>query len=246
MKLTLDISPTARQPERAAAPTPQRGILEHLAAIPVQASRVVRNFLFDVRYGGWLGSNMGRQHFLSRPGANGSTLGEYTYSRHHPMVCLSNSGVEFLPTIFRGRIKPSDILVDVGCGRGRVISWWLEQGCANLIYGLEIDPLTAERTRRRYSRYRNVSIVTGDAVGNIPAHGTLFYLFNPFDEATVTALRDRLLQIAIAPERVTILYYKPQYARVFEADPAWNVRIEPVGGSRAAPFHPLAVITMKR
>ena len=42
-----------------------------------------------------------------------------------------------LPKLFNERngtaIKSSDVLVDVGCGRGRVINWWLSLGLGNKI-----------------------------------------------------------------------------------------------------------------
>lgn len=217
-----------------------------MRALIIRGMRIIRNLLLDVRYGGFLGLNFGAYDVLCRPGTKDSPSAEFSYSPYHWLACLNNSDVECLQQIFDNRIKASDVLVDVGCGRGRVINWWLDHGCYNQIFGLELDQATAERARRRLRRHKNVTIIAGDAVQNIPAHGTLFYLFNPFDAPTVVAFKDRLKEISVDHRSIRILYYTPVHIHVFENDPAWNVQIETVGNSKVSPFNPLAVITMKQ
>ena len=78
-------------------------------------------------------------------------------------------------------ITAADVLVDVGCGDGRVINFWLSQGLRNRIVGIEIDPATAENAARRYARYRNVQIICGDAADvAVTTGGTIFYMYNSF------------------------------------------------------------------
>src|SRR5262245_10133871 len=101
----------------------------------------------------------------------------------HTMV---HSGYHVLRDIFaRVPIDENDVLVDVGCGEERVINFWLSQGLTNLMIGIEAVERVANRTRERYREYYNVSIVTGDALENIPENGTLFYLYNPFSDDIV-------------------------------------------------------------
>jgi hypothetical protein len=54
-------------------------------------------------------------------------------------IGVQNSDYAALEQIFRNRIRPVDVLVDVGCSTGRVINLWLEQGPSNRIVGLEAD-----------------------------------------------------------------------------------------------------------
>ncbi|MEJ7639236.1 MAG: class I SAM-dependent methyltransferase, partial [Singulisphaera sp.] len=70
--------------------------------------------------------------------------------------------------------------MDIGCGKGRVLNFWLERFPNNRIIGVELDDRVADRTRRRLERWRNVKIITGDAVAALPAEGTIFWMFNPF------------------------------------------------------------------
>ena len=136
----------------------------------------------------------------------------------HTMV---HSGYHVLRDIFaRVPISERDVLVDVGCGEGRVINFWLSQGLKNRIIGLESVEAVADRTRERYWKYGNVTIVAGDALANLPPNGTLFYLYNPFSEDAVAQFEQ-----AIRPLNARIVYYQNNYMAPFESD-IW--RIEPI------------------
>ena len=94
---------------------------------------------------------------------------------------VQSTSYRVLPQLFEGRVRDDDVLVDVGCGRGRVLSWWLRQGYRNRMIGLEIDEEIAADTSRRLARYPRLSIVSGDAVENLPDAGTLYFLALPAD-----------------------------------------------------------------
>lgn len=72
------------------------------------------NVLLDRRYGGWSGG--------SRPSSH-ADIGANLFGSVHYYE---------LPRIFNARnglqITPADVLVDIGCGKGRVINWWLGRG----------------------------------------------------------------------------------------------------------------------
>jgi hypothetical protein len=125
-----------------------------------------------------------------------------------------NSSYEALDTMFADRIKPRDVLVDIGCGKGRVLNYWLSKGLKNQIYGLELDPDIAAAIARRFSRYAQVAVIAGDAVTNVPPDATLLYLFNPFSEDVTRRLKNSLTQ-----RRVTLIYYNPRFAAIFAEDP---------------------------
>jgi hypothetical protein len=192
--------------------------------------RFVYNAYIDLRYGELLAFNRSRDHVWQRS------------KDRQGLICLWNSDYKALSHIFAGRMRPTDVLVDVGCGKGRVINWWLDHGhCNQPIIGLEHDPLVAAQTRQRLANYTNVTIVTGDAVANLPAHGTVFYLFNPFEEPVVAAFKTRMAQLFDSGSEVTILYYNCKHVALFANDPQWQVKIEKVGGAESA-YQMLAVI----
>jgi hypothetical protein len=122
-------------------------------------------------------------------------------------------------------VSPDDVLVDVGCGRGRVLNWWLSLGWQNRMVGVELDPAVATATRRRLRRFRNVEIVTGDAVNLTPSDATICFLYNPFGRAVVQRWHDTVLN-SKAPH-LTVVYINCQHLDVFHESGRWSIRTVP-------------------
>ena len=185
--------------------------------------RHMRNVLVDLRYGAMLG----RQAHPSRQRSSGA------YSP-------ANSDYGVLAQIFAGRIRPDDVLVDVGSGPGRVLNFWLRAGHRGPIYGLEIDEHQASASARRLARWRNVTVLRGDAAQTLPRDATLLFLFNPFDCRCMRRLRDAIAQRIREPDALRILYYAPTCLEVWLEDAAWEVRLHEVdlrGVARFAERH---------
>ena len=189
----------------------------------VYAGRGARNALIDLRHGRPLNGRWRRPGGKREPHTNSDHLA--------------------LARIFEGRVRPDDVLVDIGCGRGRVLNHWLTHHPGHRIVGLELDDEVARSTAHRLRKYPNCQVLAGDAVANLPADGTLFYLYNPFGPDDVARLSHRLLEIAQnAPSPLVVLYHNPKHVGVFEQTSAWSVGVQPIGGTRWAPFDDLAVI----
>lgn len=114
-------------------------------------------------------------------------------------------------------VAADDVLVDVGCGEGRVINFWLSQGWKNPMIGLEVVEDVADRTRERYRKYPKVSIVTGDALANLPRNGTLFYLYNPFGDDLLAKFEE-----AMRPLNARIVFHQNNYMKPFESK-VWQI-----------------------
>lgn len=181
----------------------------HIARRAVlKAVRLVRNVAFDLRYGAFLGGTVSARN----PGARAT----------------GNTDYWLMDQLFRGRIRPDDVLVDIGCGRGRVLNWWLRYHRAQRIYGLELLDEVAAQTATRLRKYANVRILSGDAIANLPTDGTFFYLFNPFDAETMTKFKARMRELCLENERRRILYFAPLHVDVFASDPEWRVTVHEV------------------
>jgi SAM-dependent methyltransferase len=144
-------------------------------------------------------------------------------------------------------VMEKDVLVDVGCGKGRVINYWLSQGYSNPIIGLELDPAIAAQTAAQFSHRSNVKILEGDAIRNLPRDGTLFYFYNPFAENKVREFEQRLHKIS-QNTPTTVVYYNPKSLPAFRNN-QW--RIEQLNfeqdlgvrrWGRINKFHDLAII----
>ena len=173
---------------------------------PRELIRTASNALTDFRFGGFCGGCERNPE----PGAHATGPTDY----------------RLMPQFFDGRIGADDVLVDVGCGTGRVLNWWLGQGYRNRIYGIEMMEHVALRTAERLAGYSTVKIVCGDAVTHLPEDGTLFFLANPFDDRFMRPLADRLLDIGVH-HPLKIIYFAPTFLDVFAAD-QWVIDMHPI------------------
>ncbi|MGA8495284.1 MAG: methyltransferase domain-containing protein [Xanthobacteraceae bacterium] len=179
--------------------------MHEISYILFRAAVQIWNVVYDLRFGALLRGDLATRY---------ADLGAYD-TTNTPYLALS--------LLFRGeKITADDVLVDVGCGKGRVINWWLNKGISNAIIGLELDPEVAARTRDRLQRYPNVTIISGDAVENLPAAGTLFLVANPFDREVVERFKERVLELQ-RPDRTRIFYYNSESVDIFESDPRFIV-----------------------
>jgi len=163
-----------------------------------------RNLAMDLRYGGSLAG--------TEPASSAGT------------AAVTNSQYSVLPHIFAGRIGSSDVLVDVGCGKGRVINWWLSRGLHNRIVGIEHNPEVAKATAARLRRHPNVTVVNEDATRWMPADATLGYMYSPFDAAVMGRFKEHVAR-RFAGRGFRLLYWNPQFVAVFVGDPRFETQV---------------------
>jgi hypothetical protein len=183
-----------------------------------RAPRIVRNAVRDLRYGGFLGGTVTTR--FEHLGAHDAGNVEY----------------EDLPPLFApAQIEPGDVIVDVGAGKGRSINWLLDRYPSNRIIGIELDPEICEKSARRLRRHANVSILCGDATELLPRDGTVFYLFNPFDENVMRRFIDAFLASGMDPRR-RIVYHNCKSIQLFADNPRFEVQpiALPSGNFRSA------------
>jgi len=169
--------------------------------------RLARNITQDLRYGGFLGGV--KQSPYAGAGAYDTANSDYEALAHL-----------FAP--LRDRIREHSVLVDVGCGKGRVLNFWLREFPDRQVCGIELDESVAADTARRLSSYPRVRVLQGDVRELIPPEATFFYLFNPFNREVLADFVARLKASpqALQGRQIDILYYNPLHADVFEASDA--------------------------
>ncbi|MEW5818622.1 MAG: class I SAM-dependent methyltransferase [Cyanobacteriota bacterium] len=123
-------------------------------------------------------------------------------------------------------LKETDVLVDVGCGKGRVINWWLKKGFKNKIYGVELNHSIASKTRIFFKNITNVSILSGDINDQIPQDATFFYLYNPFEPFITETFKKKLVTLPSAEIRV--VFYNYHHNSTFDRDPDWAINKEKI------------------
>lgn len=140
------------------------------------------------------------------------------------------SGVDYEQLAFlfdpkRVPIRPADVLVDVGCGKARVINFWLLSGFRNPMVGIEIKQSVALRARNRLRRFPNVTVIAGDAVTNLPPGATVFYLYNPFSRSVMERFKKQLEEQFGDRGNVTVVYCLCYDVDLFDGDPRWSIEM---------------------
>ena len=95
-------------------------------------------------------------------------------------------------------------LLDVGCGAGRVLAYFVDAALPGRVTGVELDPALAAEAAAWSARYPNVRVVEGSVLDLPLADYTHVYLFNPFDTPVLAAFLDRLEREAVGP--VTLVH----------------------------------------
>ncbi|OUP09859.1 class I SAM-dependent methyltransferase [Collinsella sp. An2] len=90
-------------------------------------------------------------------------------------------------------------LLDVGCGTGRVLAYYVAAGLPGRAVGVELDLDLAVVAAAWSVRYPQLSVHAGNVLDLPLADFTHLYLFNPFDTAVLEHLLDKLHAEAVHP-----------------------------------------------
>ena len=101
-------------------------------------------------------------------------------------------------------------LLDVGCGTGRVLSFFIQSKLSGHATGIELDPDIAEYARNWSRRFTNVDVLCGSALETPLAPYTHLYLFNPFD---TNVLMQFIMKIESEVRRPLTLIHSPTTAK---------------------------------
>lgn len=186
-------------------------------------ARPFHNFLVDLRFGGWCG---------------GRELNPFAEEGAFPIQSVDYATLARLHRWNGLTIPPDDVLVDVGCGKGRVLNWWLSRRLPNRLIGLELVPEVAHATSRRLRSFPTVEIRPGDATTRLPEEGTFFFLYSPFDREVMRRFRDALVARVRRLTALRVLYFNCRFLELFQEDPRWRIRM-----LRSGETEPAALIT---
>jgi SAM-dependent methyltransferase len=92
-------------------------------------------------------------------------------------------------------LHEKDVIVDVGCGKGRVFNYLLYKGVKSRMIGYEINPVVGRETKKHLSKYKNVTIIPENIFDNFPVDGNIFFLNNPFRGPMLEEFKDRIWEI---------------------------------------------------
>jgi SAM-dependent methyltransferase len=115
--------------------------------------------------------------------------------------------------------------VDLGCGKGRTLLLAAEHGFGRVV-GVEFDADLAAAARRNVAAYERVApsrtgvidVVAADAACyDFPLDPVVVFLFNPFGQATLRAVADRIEEtLGRWPRPFVVAYFNPMHAEVLD------------------------------
>jgi SAM-dependent methyltransferase len=117
----------------------------------------------------------------------------------------------------RGEVKPDDVFLDLGSGKGRVVLLAARYPFAKVI-GVEISEELNAIARRNLAsiriplRCKRVELVTADVLEyEIPDEVTVLYLYNPFRGETFDRVIANLIaSVDRSPRTVRVIYLNPK------------------------------------
>ena len=111
--------------------------------------------------------------------------------------------------------KGQDVLVDYGCGKGRVLAVAATLPFKRVV-GVEMSPELSEDARANLRRVRRrrcpaAEVVTADATTYpLPDDATVLFLFNPFQGEVLAQVQAQIREsLARAPRPLTLIYMHP-------------------------------------
>ncbi len=102
------------------------------------------------------------------------------------------------------RFTADSHLLDVGCGAGRALAYFVQQGFPGKATGVELDPDLAGKALSWASKHANVEVINGSVLDISLESYTDFYLFNPFDSFVLEQFIEKLE--AEVRDRVTVAH----------------------------------------
>lgn len=138
---------------------------------------------------------------------------------HYAPTCYWNLDEVFKDTKFTA----DDHFVDIGCGKGRVLAWWLSKGFPGTATGIELDPYVAGVAKKWLKRYpeERVRLIEGDGLKQDYSKYTIIYIFRPFAKEFLIRFLERLEAQLTHP--VYLYYMSDQFSReVLWERPNWK------------------------
>lgn len=119
------------------------------------------------------------------------------------------------------KYSDDDVFVDVGCAWGRLIGYMRIKTKIKNFIGVEVNESVAEFARNTFSNDKNVKIIVGSILDEFPREGTIYYLFNPFDEKVLKSFLENIEKDIKGTIRV--LYLHPVYCDAFKNRNGWTL-----------------------
>ena len=140
-------------------------------------------------------------------------------SFYQPTMALSfNRLLERVP------LPPESVLVDFGCGKGRVLLLAVLRGIPKAV-GIEFSPELCAIARNNIKIVEqatgarlDITVVEGDVTHyEIKDDQNVFFFFNPFDDVVLEAVVKNIKKsLQRKPREIAVIYYNPVHSHILD------------------------------
>ncbi len=176
---------------------------------------LMADHLYDLRYG---------IDTCKSSALEGLTIGSENKERGTPYQPSRVVPLRRLFRLIQPLISANSVLVDLGCGKGRVLFVGLEFGfkeARGVEFAHELCEIAKKncavfKARRRFKA--DCRIIEADVTQYaIEPDETVFFMFNPFDEIILQKVLGNIeASLRMHPRKILIIYYNPRAAQIIE------------------------------
>lgn len=150
-------------------------------------------------------------------------------------VCTDATRYEAIPYWLLDRVvqvvkpRPEDVFFDIGCGKGRALAMFARCPIKKCV-GVEIDPVLGQVAQQNAASLRGrvapIEVRVENAAETDYGSGTIYFMFNPFGPATLTAVLRKIQESLIKqPRKICVVYYNPLHLELLRTELGLSVEV---------------------
>ena len=120
-------------------------------------------------------------------------------------------------------LRPTDTVLDVGCGKGRVLAFFLKKKVPSRLFGIEHNEEVGRIAAEWTARYEQVQVFIGDALTLDYEPYTVLTLARPFLPVTFMTFVEQLERTVTHPVTL-VVWYDLQSKKLLKDRPGWAMQ----------------------
>ena len=154
----------------------------------------------------------------------GTSLVSFPKAHSNQVHASQPSHYRVLEKIFcKSHFTEDDSILDIGCGKGRILAFFTERGHKGKLTGVELRKEVAEECRQWIKAYPNIQIIAGNVLELDLNNYTVMVMFNPFGANVLLSLLEKMEKELTHPIH---LYYLSdhEYGNHINGRPGWELK----------------------
>lgn len=151
-------------------------------------------------------------------------LGVKLNNKEHAVLYQPTRVLSLRKLFSRLELRPNSTLVDIGCGKGRVLLLAAEFGFRN-VKGIDFSPLLCSIAEKNIKKFKQkaqiktvIQVINEDAANyQYEENDNIFFLYNPFDEVILEkVLKNITASLKRKNRKIWMIYANAQHSELIE------------------------------